>query len=89
MHWGIGAPPACVTLNTMPAIVRVAVRGAVVVLGLAVKRTSPGPLPVLPEVTVSQDAELIAVQVQLLGAATATAPLPPAAAMDSVVVESA
>ena len=37
-----------VTMKVLPAIVSVAVRGEVVVLAVAVKRTLPGPVPVAP-----------------------------------------
>jgi len=50
--------------------------------------TVPFPLPLAPDATANHDAELVAVHVQPSGAVTVIAPLPPAAATDSVVLES-
>ena len=86
VHSVVETAPACVTLNSIPAIVSVAVRGAELVLGLAVNRTSARPLPVLPDVTSSQDSGLCAVHWQPPGAMTSTDPDPPAdpmAALDA------
>ena len=86
MHAGDVTAPACVTLKAMPAIVSVAVRWAELVFWLAVNRTSPGPTPVPPDVTSSQDAELCAVHAQSPAAMTSTDPGPPAdpmAALDA------
>jgi hypothetical protein len=55
-------------------------------LAAAKKVTVPEPLP-LPAVMVSQLALLIALHVQLLPAVTPTAPLPPAAASVTVLVD--
>ena len=78
MHSGVETAPACVTPKSMPAIFSVAVRGAELVLGLAVNRTCPRPLPVLSDVTSSHDSELCAVHWQSPGAMTSTDPEPPA-----------
>ena len=47
--------------------------------------TEPFPLPLLPEVTVTHPAPLLAVQEQPLPADTATVPLPPDAALEKLV----
>ena len=47
----------------------------------------PVPLPLAPDVTVSQLALLDAVQAQPAGAVTVTVPVPPAAANDWLVAE--
>jgi hypothetical protein len=48
-------------------------------LAAAAKVIAPEPLPLAPEVTVSQAALLLAVQAQPPGAVTVTVPWPPAA----------
>lgn len=77
---GLGA---CVTATTVLAIVSVAVRGSVVVFAAAEYEALDAPVP-LTGVTVSHDAELLAVQAQLAAAFTATVPVPAVAASDSV-----
>jgi hypothetical protein len=58
-----------------------------VVLAAAAKVIEPDPLPLAPDVTVSQAALLLAVQAQPPGAATGTFPVPPAAGMPWLVAE--
>jgi hypothetical protein len=68
---------ACVTVNVWPATVRVPVRGAPV-LAATVKPTLPLPEPLAPDVTVIQDALLVAVHVHPAVVVTAMGdPLPP------------
>jgi hypothetical protein len=62
---GAGAP-ACVTVTACPAMVSVPVRGVVAVLAAMENAAAPFPLPLAPEVMVSQAALLVAVQVQPL-----------------------
>jgi hypothetical protein len=72
---------ACDTVNVLPAIVSVPVR-AVPVLAAAVKPTVPLPVPLVPDVTVSHDALLVALHRHADWVETATGdPAPPAAAM--------
>ena len=71
------AIPLCVTVKVRPAIVSVALRAAVDVLGAASNVTLPAPLPDAPDVTVSQAALLDALQEQPVGASTVTLPDPP------------
>ncbi len=59
-----GAAPAWVTVTVWPAMVSVPVRGDVAVLAAIEKATAPFPLPLAPEVMVSQEALLVAVQLQ-------------------------
>ena len=73
---------ACVTVNVRPAIVRVPVRGEVLVLGATVKFAEPLPEPFAPAVTVIHAALLTAVHVHPVVVATLVDPLPPAAATD-------
>ena len=81
---GGAAAAACVTVNAWPAMVRVPERGAP---GLAatLNVTGPSPLPLEPEVMVTHDALLPAVQAQLVPADTATVPVPPEAAIEELV----
>ena len=85
---GVVTAPACITLKAMPAIVSVAVRCAELVFWLAVYRTSPGPTPVSPDVTSSQDSELCAVHSQPLAAMTSTDPDPAAGPMAALGADS-
>ena len=71
---------ACVTVKTRPAMVRVPTREAPV-LAATLNVTEPVPLPLTPEVTVSQVALLVVVQTQPRPADTETLPVPPDAAM--------
>ena len=76
------------TVNVVPAIVRVPLCALVPVLAAALKATVPLPLPLAPEVTVSQDVLLLtAVHAQVLPAVTATLPVPPTAPSDWLVGE--
>ena len=63
-------------MNVWPAMVNVPVR-APVVLAAALNATLPFPVPLAPDVIVSQPAFAVAVQVQPVAAETATFPLPP------------
>jgi len=72
---------ACVTVKTLPAIVTVPVRAAAPFTA-TLNVTEPLPAPVAPDVTVIQDALLVAVHWHVLGAETVTGvPAPPAAGM--------
>lgn len=72
--------PVCVTVKVLPAIVSVPVRDVAVVRAVAANATEPLPEPLAPLVTVSQELLLlVAVQVQLAPAVTATLPVPAAA----------
>jgi hypothetical protein len=76
---------AWLTVNVSPAIVSVPVR-AMPVFAATLYPTDPLPLPLLPEVTVSHEALLLAVHVQPLAVVTATERLlPPPATTDWVV----
>ena len=70
------------TVNVVPAIVRVPLWALVPVLAAALKATVPLPVPLVPAVTVSQDALLSALHAHVLPAVTVTLPLPPAAGSD-------
>ena len=72
-------PFAWLTVKICPAMLSVPVRAGPV-LAAAVKATAPLPLPLAPEVIVSQFALLVAVQRQPPGEVTVTVPVPPAAA---------
>jgi hypothetical protein len=78
--------PAWVTLNVVPAMVRVPVRPEPV-LGATSNVTDPFPVPVPPPVTVIHDALLNPVQPHPVATVTALLPLPPAAVKDCVVGE--
>jgi len=78
---------AWVTVNVCPAIVRAAVRAVVPVLVVTLKVSVLVPLPLPPEVTVSQLALLEEVQAQPDGAVTVTVPVPPATANAWLVAE--
>jgi hypothetical protein len=69
--------PAWVTVNVLPAIVTVPVRGDTDVFAAELKLTEPLPAPDAPAVTVSQLSLLTAVHAQPAGAVTATVPVPP------------
>ena len=66
------AVPACVTVNVLPATVRVPVRTPP---GFAstLRVTAPLPVPLAPEVTVTHGTSLVAVQSQPFATATDTA----------------
>ena len=72
--------PAWVTVTVCPAMVNVPVRGDVTVLAAMEKATVPLPLPVAPDVIVSQASLLVAVQAQPLGDVTVALPDPAVAA---------
>jgi len=72
--------PAWVTVTVWPAMVRVPVRGDVSGLAAMENATVPLPLPLAPEVMVSQASLLVAVQVQLVVVVTVVL-LDPAAAV--------
>ena len=59
-----GGAPACVTVTVWPAIVSVPVRGDVAVFAAIENATVPLPLPLAPDVMVSQASLLVAVQLQ-------------------------
>ena len=75
------------TVNVMPAIVRVPLWALVPVLAAALKATVPLPVPLAPEVTVSHDALLTAVHAHPAPAVNVTLPVPPAAPSDWLVGE--
>ena len=79
------AGAAWLTVNVWPAIVIVPLRAAPV-FAAAVKPTDPLPVPLAPEVTVIHDALLTPVHVQLAveGVTAIAVPVPPAAAIDSL-----
>lgn len=54
--------PRCVTVKVLPAIVTVVVLELVLLLAAIEHVTLPLPEPLLPDVTVSHDAPLVAVQ---------------------------
>ncbi len=74
--------PACVTVTVWPAMVSVPVRGDVAVLAAMENATVPLPLPLAPDVMVSQEALLVAVHVQ--PAVVVTVLLPEVAAAPGV-----
>ena len=70
------------TVNVCPATVRVPLRAAPV-LAATLNSTAPGPLPLAPDVMLSHDALLLAVQLHPLLVETVTGlPGPAAAAAD-------
>jgi hypothetical protein len=71
------AAAACVTVNVLPAIAIVAVRGLLVVLAATVKLTVPEPVPPLVFNEI-QDALVLACQAHPLPAVTVIPPIPPA-----------
>jgi hypothetical protein len=73
-----------VTTNVCPPIVIVALRDDAFVLAGALNVTVPLPLPVVPAVTVSHVALLVAVHPQPLPAVTLTEPAPPVATTDAL-----
>ena len=83
-----GAAAACVTVTAWPATVSVAVRGEASGLGAAEYCTLPLPVPLAPEVIVSQAALLDAVHVQVSPDAMSIDPVPPLAPTDSLVLDS-
>ena len=70
------------------AIVSVAERDVVAVLAVALKPTDAVPLPLAPDVIVSQFAGLLAVQPQPAAALTVTDPLEVAATKDALLADS-
>ena len=75
--------PACRTVNVRPAIVSVPDRPVPLVFGAALNPTVPFPVPLLPDVIVSQLALLAAVHPHPLDVDTAIeVPAPPAAVID-------
>jgi hypothetical protein len=83
----VHAAPACVTVKVWPAIVNVPVRLVLAVFAAALKVTDPVPLPVAPDVTVSQPAALLAVHAQPVAAVTVTLPVDAAAGTDAAVAD--
>lgn len=75
---GGGSPAAWVMTKAWPAIARVVDRAGPV-FASTTNLTEPSPLPWRPPVTVTQEAELVALQAQPLLVATETLPLPPLA----------
>jgi hypothetical protein len=69
--------PASVTLNVLPAIVRVAALDRVLGFATTLNVTVPDPLPVAPLEIVTQAALLDAVQLQPADVVTVTVPVPP------------
>ena len=81
---GTGAA-AWVTVTVCPAMVNVPVRGDVAVLAAMANTTVPFPLPLAPEVMVSQESLLVAVHVQPVVVVTvALLELAPAAGLSDV-----
>jgi hypothetical protein len=80
-----GVTPAWVTVNGWFAIVSVAERDVVAVFALALNATGPVPLPLAPDVIVSQPAGLVAFQVQPAAAVTVTDPVEAEAASEALV----
>jgi hypothetical protein len=76
-------------VKVCPAIVSVALRDVVPVLAAALNPTVPVPLPLAPEVRVSHDALLLAVQAQPFDAVMVTDPVPPADVKDCEVDDNA
>ena len=74
---GPAAAPVSVTLKAAPPIVKVPVRLPVDAFAAALKLTVPFPVPVAPEVMVSQVAPVCAVQLHPVPPVTATLPVPP------------
>ena len=74
-------PPAWLTVNVWPPIVSVPVRGPLLVLAAALKLTVPLPLPLAPDVIVSQASLLVAVHAQP-PPPSRHRPVPPAAGDD-------
>ncbi len=68
-------------------MVSVAVRGVAVVLAVAANATVPFPVPLAPEVTVSQLALLAAVQAHPAGVVTVTEPVAAGAVNDCTLAE--
>lgn len=66
-------------MNACPPIVSVAERADVPLFAAAENATVPSPLPVAPDVIVTHEFAVVAVQSQPPGAVTVTVPLPPAA----------
>jgi len=71
-----GSLSACDTVTVCPATVSVPIRDPPV-LAAHVNATVPGPEPLPPEVTVIQDALLVAVQLQAAAVVTVAESLPP------------
>ena len=71
------------TENVCPAIVSEPLRGVGFGFAAALNATVPGPLPLAPLVTVSQEVSLLTpVHAQPVGAVTVVEPVPPPAATD-------
>jgi len=68
-----------VMTKVLPAIVKVAVRAAPVVLAVAVNPISPNPVRAVPFVTVTHDESLLALHEHPVAVLTETLPLPPPA----------
>jgi hypothetical protein len=84
---GVQGAPASLTVNAMPPIVRVPLRGVVVRFGSALKPTVPAPVPLLPDVTVNQLSLLVAVQSHPACVVIVTLPVPPRPATDCEIGE--
>ena len=67
--------PACVTVKVLPPTVKVPVREVVTLLALTLYPTLPLPLPLAPDVTVIQEALLVAVHEHPVPAVTFTVPV--------------
>ena len=74
---GVHGAPAWVSVNVLPPIVIVPVRGVVVVFAAAVYETEPLPVPLDPALMVIHESVSVAVQSQPPAAVTATVPVPP------------
>jgi hypothetical protein len=80
--------PACDTVNVCPATVTVPVR-AVDVLAVTLNVTVPLPFPLPPDITLIHGALVTAVHTQPLEVVTDVVVVPPAAAIDALLVDSA
>ncbi len=79
---GVQGAPASFTVNVLPAIVSVPLRGVVVGFAAAVNATLPAPEPDVPDVMVIHASLLTVVHEQPAGADTVTLPVPPVPATD-------
>ena len=80
--------PSWFTVNVCPAIATVADLGDVEVFSATLYPTVPFPAPLVPLVIVIHALAVLAVQLQLPAAVTATVPLPPLDVYDALVADS-
>jgi hypothetical protein len=72
--------PACVTVNVLPPIVRIPLRGVLPEFAATLYVTVPLPVPAAPALIVIQETLLVAVHAQPVPAETAADPVKPVAA---------